>query len=263
MFFTAVPLDTHCNARRETLDRSVEKIEQVFVGVRTPLLYLQILFELRQDPFSHSGEMDVEPIIVPIEPLRVPRQQILFLLFDNRLQSPHIVRPIQILVIDHEWFEHRERIHRVLRSLLEGFDRFLQIGDDVADSSAAPTRTCFIKQLIRPARYFVEHRCGREMIRPVRNRLGLDHSGELVREPIASFFIFVVLAFVEADETDDTLHIVRIRVARRCLENKRWLRIDKRVHRCRKYRSRGHIDRNYIEHQLFVDRDDRLASQSD
>ena len=41
------------------LDRRVEKIEQVLVGVGAPLLDLQLFFERRQHPFAHAREMDV------------------------------------------------------------------------------------------------------------------------------------------------------------------------------------------------------------
>ena len=64
-------------------DRRVEQIEQILVCVRALLLDLQLFFERRQNPFPHSREMDVEPVVVPVEPFRIPRQQMLFLFLDD------------------------------------------------------------------------------------------------------------------------------------------------------------------------------------
>jgi len=47
LLFAAISLDTHRDAGRETLDRRVEKIEQVFVGVRTLFDGFQLFLKRR------------------------------------------------------------------------------------------------------------------------------------------------------------------------------------------------------------------------
>ena len=72
-----------------------------------------------------------------------------------------------------------------------------------------------------------------------------------------------MLPLIKPDEPDDTLHIVRVRVARRRLKNERRLVIDERVCGRGQYRPRDHIDRNNVEDQLFVDGNYRLAAKRD
>ncbi len=263
LLLAAVSLDPHRDAGREAFDRGIEQIEQVFVSIRTLFLCLQLLFESRQHPFSHSRKMDVEPVVVPVELFGIPRQQGLLFFLDHRLQCPHVVRPIQIFVIDHERFEHREGVHRLFGRLLERLDRLLQIRNDVADPAAAPTRTRFIEHPVGTFRNLVQHRRRGELIRPVGDGLRLDHSGELVDQLVAGFLVLEMPTFVEPDEPDDTFHIVRVRVAGRRLENERRVRIDEGVHRRGEDRTRDHIDRNDVEDQLFVDRNDRLTAKRD
>src|SRR5688500_6617292 len=97
----------------------------------------------------------------------------------------------------------------------------MKVGNDVTDAAAAPARRGLIEQLVRSLREFVEHRRGCEFVRSLFDRLRLDHSGKFVGELVPGLFILEMLPLIETDETDYPFHVVRIRIARRSLENKR------------------------------------------
>ncbi len=207
--------------------------------------------------------MDVEPVIIPIEHFGIPRQQRLFLFLYYRIQCADVVGSIEIFVIDHERFEHRERIHRLFGRLLERLDRLFQVGDDIADAAAAPTRAGLVEHLVRSACKLVQHRRGRELVCAVRHGLGLDHAGEFVDKLVAGLFVLEMLTLIQAYEPNDALHIVRVRVAGGGLKHERRIWIDQSIHRGGEDRSGNHVDWNNVEDQLFIDRNDRLAAKRD
>ena len=150
--------DTHRDTSRESLGRCIEKIKEIFICMRSFFLDLELFLKGRQHPFSHSREMNVQPIVVPVQFLGVPRQKMFFLFLDYRHQRPHVVRAIKIFVIDHEWLEHRERVHRFLRRALKFLGRLLQVGNDIANSSAAPAWSRFVHQAVGSFCKLVQHR---------------------------------------------------------------------------------------------------------
>src|SRR6266511_5840894 len=70
LFLVAVAFDTHGHTRGVPSGRSFEKFQQVAIGVDTLWLRPHIFLESREDPLLQPGQMDVQPIVVPVKLLR-------------------------------------------------------------------------------------------------------------------------------------------------------------------------------------------------
>ena len=156
---------------REALGRGLEELEQVAVGVDALGLRAHVLFERREDPLLEAGEVDVHPVVVPVERLRVPAQEPLLVLAHLREERAHVVGAEDVGVLDHERAEHVERLFGLARHLLDTLDGCLRAVNDVGEASAAPARAHAVEQRRDLLRRGVDHRRRRRVEARGRDRL--------------------------------------------------------------------------------------------
>src|SRR6185503_10904846 len=72
LLFASITLDAHGDARRMTLGRGLEKLEEVAISVNALWLRAHVFFQGGQHPFLQSGQMGVYPVVVPVKGLRIP-----------------------------------------------------------------------------------------------------------------------------------------------------------------------------------------------
>ena len=86
-----IAFDPHRDARRVALGRRLEHLEQVAIGIDAFGLRAHFLFQGRQHPLLQARHVDVHPIVVPIERLWIPGEQLLLVFANAFKERAHVV----------------------------------------------------------------------------------------------------------------------------------------------------------------------------
>ena len=136
LLFVAIALDAHRHARRVTLRRRLEHFEQVAIGVNALWFDAHVFLERRQHPLLQAGHVNVQPVVVPIDLVRIPREQLPLVLAHAIEERTHIIATEDISILISERLEHLECFFRFARLL---FDRIDGLLDALHDAFVAPT----------------------------------------------------------------------------------------------------------------------------